>query len=82
VIVGAMLATSRRKESKRNLSIMGLGLGGVAMLLPAYLIGVCTGPTMVCHSVMKPIVLSTGGLAAGLGVLGVVMSQRMKEPNA
>ncbi len=82
VVVGAMLATSRRKESRRNLSIIGLGLGGLAVLLPTSLIGVCTGPTMICHSVMKPVLMSTGGLAAAIGVLGVVMSQRMKEPVA
>jgi len=82
VIVGAMLATSRRKESRRNLSIMGLGLGGLAILLPTYLIGVCTGPTMICHSVMKPALVSMGGVTAAVGVLGVVMSQRMKEPVA
>ena len=82
VIVGAMLATSRRKESRRNLSIMGIGLGGLAILLPTSLIGVCAGPTMICHSVMKPVLMSTGGLAAAIGVLGVVMSQRMKEPVA
>jgi hypothetical protein len=79
LVVGAMLATSRRRESRRNLSILGIGLGAVAILLPSYLVGVCTTPTMICHSVMRPALWAAGGLTAAVGIVGVVTAQRQKE---
>ena len=79
VIVGAMMAASRRKESHRNLAILGIGLGALAMLTPTYLIGVCTTPTMICYTAMRPELLVTGGLAVAVSIVGLVMTQRKKD---
>jgi len=79
VIVGGMLAASRRKESQRNLAILGIGLGALTMLTPTYLIGVCTTPTMTCYTAMRPALLAAGGLAAAVSVVALVMTQRKKE---
>ncbi len=79
LVVGVMLAASRRKESQRNLSILGVGLGALAMLLPTYIIGVCANPMMVCNAVMQPTLLGIGGLAAAISLVGLVMAQRKKE---
>lgn len=78
-LVGAMMVTSRRKESQRNLSIMGIGLGALAILLPTSLIGVCSGSTMICHSVMRPILWSAGGVVGIISVLSMVTAQRRKD---
>jgi hypothetical protein len=51
---GALLTTSKKKESMRNLGILGAILGVFVILLPTALIGVCANPEMVCNSVMKP----------------------------
>ncbi len=79
VVVGAMLATNRRREGLRNLSILGVSLGALAIITPTYLVGTCTTPTMFCNTAMKPVLIITGGLAIGISVVSLVMSQRKKD---
>ena len=69
--VGILMALSRRKESIRNLGIMGIILGGLAIAFPFGLIGVCQTPTMLCHTVMSPALIVLGSLAVivSLGAL-------------
>ena len=50
--VGGFLGFSRRKESLRALSILGIFLGVFAILIPTYLIGVCASFDMLCNSLM------------------------------
>jgi hypothetical protein len=76
---GALLTTSKRKETLRNLSILGAILGVFVMLLPTALIGVCANPEMICNSVMKPTLLLTGGLVVALSLFGVYKSFRTEE---
>ena len=52
--VGLLMGTSRRKESYRNLGLLGMVLGVVIILLPTTLIGVCGNPDMICNSIMRP----------------------------
>jgi hypothetical protein len=43
--VGIMMTLSRRKESVRYLSVIGMILGGLAIAFPSGLIGYCQTPT-------------------------------------
>lgn len=79
--VGAMLATSRRKETKRNTAVMGVVLGVFAMALPTYLIGVCS-TNHLCNTVMKPSLLVFGSVITAGSLGALVMAQRSKEPLA
>ena len=71
-LVGIFNIFSKRKESSTMLSVLGIALGTLVILLPTTLIGVCANPTMLCNMVMKPTLISAGGLsiAASLVVLG------------
>lgn len=73
--VGAVMLTSRRKETYRSLSILGLILGGLAVLLPTTLIGVCANPDMICNSTMKPALILLGVLTMGASAAGFVLSR-------
>lgn len=62
VVVGSLMALGRRRETVRNLSVLGVVLGVFVILLPTSIIGVCTTPTMLCRTVMQPALLALGGL--------------------
>lgn len=81
VAVGAMIGASRRKESRRNLAIMGVILGVFAILLPTSLIGVCQTP-MNCNIVMRPSVLVLSSLVIVASLVGLVASHKGKETAA
>ncbi len=76
--VGAMMAASRRKESKRNLAITGGILGVIAIMVPTQLIGVCPSQ-MPCNLVMEPSLIALGSLVTAASVVGMVIAQRKKE---
>lgn len=78
--VGAMTAANRRKQALMAMGIVGGVLGLSAILLTTNsLIGVCTTPTMICHTVMKPAmtVLGSGAIAASLGI--VVLARKASD---
>jgi hypothetical protein len=77
--VGAMMFTSKNKSTIRNLSIAGGVLGLAVLAIPTFLIGVCATPTHLCRSVEYPSLLTMGGVITGLGILGMVASQKMKD---
>jgi len=64
-------AFSRRKETVRILSMLGVVLGALVILLPTTLIGVCTTPGMTCNTTMRPAMIAVGSLviAASLCML-------------
>lgn len=62
VVVGALMALGKRRESLRNLSLLGVVLGAFVILLPTIIIGVCGSPMMLCRTVMQPALLALGGL--------------------
>lgn len=76
---GALLTTSKKKESLRNLGILGAILGVFVILLPTALIGVCGNPDMICNSVMKPTLILTGSLVTALSLFGVAKSFKTGE---
>ena len=73
--VGSMMLFIRKRESLGYLGGLGMILGVFAMLLPTSLIGVCSGP-MVCHTVMKPSLLTLGSLVIAASLTGVMLSLR------
>jgi hypothetical protein len=78
-VVGGLLAFSRRKESRRNLSIVGAALGAVAILVPTALIGVCASSDMLCNSVMRPALILMGTLTIAMSLVGLVIGGRSPE---
>lgn len=78
-IVGVMMTTNRRRNNLTNLSVLGIALGGLAIAFPAGLIGVCQTPTMMCVTAMKPTLITLGGIAVGLSLVGVILSRKGKE---
>ena len=75
VVVGGMMATNRRRNNLRNMGIMGIVLGALAISFPAGLIGVCQTPTMLCHSTMSPVLITLGSVTVA-GSLGALILSR------
>jgi hypothetical protein len=80
--VGILLGFSRRKESMRNLSILGIVLGAVAILVPTVLIGVCASADMICNSVMRPVLILMGTLLVAISVVTLIASNRITDQPA
>jgi hypothetical protein len=70
-LIGVLALVSKRRESIRNLGVLAIAGGALAILFPTYLIGVCTNPDMICNMVMRPLLVGAGILAmvAGLGMI-------------
>ena len=78
---GLLVLVSKRRETLRNVGILG-GVSGVGVvLLPRTLIGVCGNPDMICHSIMLPFLTLVGSVivVAGAAVAVVAMTQRSDE---
>ncbi len=79
LMLGVVMFFSRRRESLRNLSIMGVAVAAVTMLLPTALIGVCADMTANCSLVMRPAMLFIGALVGVVSLLSLYNSTRMQE---
>jgi hypothetical protein len=77
--VGLTMVFSRRKESYRNLGLVGITLGAVTILLPTALIGVCGNPDMPCNSIMKPALTFMGILVIGTSLVVVIRNWRQEQ---
>jgi hypothetical protein len=73
--VAVLLLLSRRKESRRALSITGMLLGVSTLLLPTVLIGACMADTASCRTTMKPTLLAAGGAVLILSLLALVLNE-------
>jgi CHASE2 domain-containing sensor protein len=82
LVVGALMTTSRRTESLRNMNVIAVVAGIAVILLVTTLIGVCASPDMRCNAVMKPALILMGSLVAALGVVGVLQALRRKDEAA
>lgn len=82
LIAGGLLATAKRKETVRMVSIGAAVLGLAVIALPTLLVGVCGNPEMICNAVMKPTLILMGGTVTALSLFGVVQSVRIKEEGA
>lgn len=72
LFVGGLMIFSRRRHTLRALSIVALGLGLAAILVPTYLIGVCASDEMICSMIMKPTLLFAGVLTVAAGLVGLL----------
>ncbi len=79
-LTGLLMVFSRRKEARRNLAIVGAGLGAAAIAVPTVLIGVCASNMMVCNSVMRPALILMGTVAIGLAAVSLVAERGKGEP--
>ena len=77
--VGLTMLFSRRRESFRNLGLVGISLGIVTILLPTVLIGVCGMPDMPCHSIMEPALILMGVLVAGISLAVAARNWRREQ---
>lgn len=77
--IAGLLAFSRRKESRRNLGLMGLVLGAFAVLFPTALIGVCANPAHNCNMIMLPTLMFSGAVAMAISLGTLLYSQRTAE---
>jgi hypothetical protein len=77
--VGLLMAFSKQKEALRALTLVGAVLGGMVILLPTWLIGVCQHPGASCNLVMKPALVFAGILVIGISLVSLVISERKAE---
>ena len=82
LVVGALMTTSKRTESLRNMNVMAVVAGIAVILLSTTLIGVCANPDMRCNAVMRPALILMGSLVVALGVVGALQALRRKEEAA
>ena len=76
LVLGVVMILSRRKETQRALSIMGLALGASVVLLPTYLIGVCGSDMMLCKNTMQPTLIFAGTLAGATSLVMLVLARK------
>jgi hypothetical protein len=74
--LAGLMATSRRRETIRALSIIGLILGLMVILLPIQLIGVCANEYMLCKMLMQPMLIFAGTLVAASSMVTLLMAVR------
>ena len=79
-VLGGLFFFSKRKETQRALSVLGLVLGAFLILLPTALIGVCAMPEMICNAVMRPTMILTGILTMVVAGIALVRSWKSDEP--
>ena len=77
-MVGIVALASRKRRTLAGASAVGMVLGGMAVLLPTYLIGVCSSQ-MPCNLIMKPSLIGMGSVVAAGSLLSMVISLRGKE---
>jgi hypothetical protein len=70
--VGVLMIVSGKRQTLRALAVVGLALGLAAILVPAYLIGVCANDEMICSMLMKPTLLFAGTLTVAACVVALV----------
>jgi hypothetical protein len=78
-VLGVLLAFSRRRESRRDLGIVGVTLGAFAMLLPTTLIGVCSTMSAPCNLVMRPAMLFLGAVVIAASLAAFVVAGRTSD---
>jgi hypothetical protein len=75
-VLGGLMLTSKRKESLRGLTILGIVLGIFVVLLPTYLIGVCASNDMLCNLLMKPTLIFSGTVVGIVSLVGLGIVNR------
>jgi hypothetical protein len=79
LVIGILLIVSRKAESQKYLSIVGILLGILAISLPTFIIGVCAMPTHICNTIMKTTLLILGPLVILGGLAGLILAIKSNE---
>ncbi len=74
--LGGVMALSRRKETQRALSMLGVAMGAVVALLPTALIGVCANAMMLCNNIMQPTLLLSGILIGATSLATLALARK------
>ncbi|MHB9031872.1 MAG: DUF4418 family protein [Anaerolineae bacterium] len=77
--VGILLFVTRRKETTLVLGIIGFIMSIFTILLPNWLIGVCSSE-MPCNLIMQPLLTVCGILALAASSAVLFLAARMREP--
>jgi hypothetical protein len=77
--VGVLMLVSRRKETIRAMSILGVVLGVLVILIPTSLIGVCASADMNCNAILKPTMIVSGIILVMVGLAALIMNERRTE---
>lgn len=77
--VGAIMVPTRRRETLRALSALGMVIGALVILLPTSLIGVCANPDMLCNMVMRPALILAGLLIIAISAAGFLRSRGVES---
>jgi hypothetical protein len=77
--VGVLMLITRDRRTLRALAVVALVLGVSAILIPAYLIGVCASAEMICNMLMRPTLVFAGILIVATGFVALVYL-RGEEP--
>jgi hypothetical protein len=76
LVMGLLFLRNQRRESVRNLAVLGAVTGAFTFLLPTYLIGVCMNNDMLCNMIMKPLLILSGILVITVSVIAFVLAGR------
>ncbi|HSN93812.1 MAG TPA: DUF4418 family protein [Anaerolineaceae bacterium] len=76
---GIMLLLTKQRSVKISMGVIGIVLGVMAAIIPAYLIGVCGMATMICRMVMLPAILLASGLVVLASVVIVILAASHKD---
>lgn len=69
VLVGALLMFTKTSETRILGGAVGIGMGVVTVLLPTYIIGMCTKDTMPCRIGTEPALIILGAIAIIVSVI-------------
>jgi hypothetical protein len=81
-VTGVMQWFSKRKETRRSLSILGAIMGAFVILFPTALIGVCTHPDATCNLIMRPTLIFMGALVIAINLFDLIVVARRPEQAA
>jgi hypothetical protein len=69
ILAGLTLIALPERDSRKALGIIGIGLGVVTVLVPTFLIGVCTAPDAPCRIGTLPALIILGILTIIAGII-------------
>ncbi len=74
-LAGIFALRRSSKATLRQASIMGVAAGGMGILFPTALIGVCGNPMMICNMIMRPTLVAAGTLAIAASLALFVLAR-------